>query len=218
MTQNDPSDKWLKHTLQQAPWRAQTQTTSLVLAVVVMVVVIGALYLAQASRTAGTGRRLQALEAERQRLEQENAQLRAEIAAQRSVPRLISEAQALGYHLATSPEVEYLTIEDIPPAPAPTATPLPAAEEIVPRYDESLEGWLADQLVNVRTQIDGFWARAFGGDDAEEPEDAPIATPTSIPEKLFEPFPELAPTAVPTNTPEPTYTPAPTEDAAEEGE
>jgi len=60
MTQRGPNDpQWIQQAFRQAPWRTQTQATSLVLAVVVIVAVIGALYLAQASRTATIGRSLQ---------------------------------------------------------------------------------------------------------------------------------------------------------------
>lgn len=169
--------RWFQHTFQQAPWRTQTQTTSLVLAVVVIVAAIGALYLAQASRTSAAGRRLQALESQRQSLEQYNAQLRAEIAALRSVPRLITEAEAMGYHTANSAEVEYLTVDDVPPLPAPTPTPPIDPQQVVPRYDETLEGWLSEQLVLFREQFSSFWQRTFGpGNPLPQPGSASLPT------------------------------------------
>src|SRR5574341_2584309 len=97
MSIHSPKNSWLDQALRQAPWRTQAQATSLLMALVIVVAVIGALYLAQASRTAAAGRRLQELEAQRQILEQENAQLRAEVASLRSVPRLIAQAEAVGY-------------------------------------------------------------------------------------------------------------------------
>jgi len=212
MTNNDPSEQWFRHALRQAPWRTETQTTSLVLVVVVLVAVIGALYLAQASRTAAAGRQLQQLESERQRLEQQNAQLRAEIAAQQSVPRLISEAQALGYTLARASRVEYLPVDTVPPQPSPTPAPPIRAAEVVPRYDETLESWLSEQLVDFREGIVYFWQRTFGsGVERTIPDDVE-PTPTPIPPELFQSFPELAPTAIPTHTPPPpTAGPAPQE-------
>jgi cell division protein FtsB len=159
---NPVEEQWIQQALRQAPWRTQTQATSLVLAVVVLVAVIGALYLAQASRTAATGRRLQAMEARRQVIEQQNAQLRAEIASLRSVPRLIAEAERLGYRTASVAEVEYLTVPDAPPLPEPPSPPPIRAEEVVPRYNETLEGWLSDQLAAFRVQFADFWQRTFG--------------------------------------------------------
>jgi cell division protein FtsB len=164
---NPVEEQWIQQALRQAPWRTQTQATSLVLAVVVLVAVIGALYLAQASRTAATGRRLQAMEARRQVIEQQNAQLRAEIASLRSVPRLIAEAERLGYRTASLGEVEYLIVDDVPPLPEPPPPPPIRAEEVVPRYNETLEGWLSEQLAVFRAEATDFWRRTFGNPATE---------------------------------------------------
>jgi cell division protein FtsL len=185
MSQQD--DSWIAHALRQAPWRTQTQATSLVLAMVVIVVVIGALYLAQASRTAAAGRRVQALEAQRQVLEQQNSQLRAEIAALRSVPRLIAEAEKLGYHVASVDEVEYVTLSSVPPPPPDIPTTsrsdVPAlevlrsqqapVEEAPPTYDETLESWLAERFVPFRAWLREFMQTTFGNGGSVEEEAAP---------------------------------------------
>ncbi len=177
-----PDDSPLRGPLRQAPWRTQTQMTSLVLATVVLVAVIGALYLAQASRTAAAGRRLQQLEAQRQQLEQQNAQLRAEIAALRSVPRLIREAEALGYRQATTAEIEYLIVRGVaPPEPEPVgraavdgAAHGGAAEAPAdfPSYDETLESYLRDRFAGFREQAADFLANTFARREPA-PGDAP---------------------------------------------
>lgn len=168
---NQPQDtpqtrRWLR----QAPWRTQAQGTSLVLAAVVLVAVIGALYLAQSSRTAAAGRRLQELETQRQLLEQQNAQLRAEIAALQSVPRLIREAEAQGYHQARADEVEYLTVHGLaePPDEAAESAVEPVLaeeEEEVPVYDETLEGWLSSRFADFREGFDDFLEATFGREE-----------------------------------------------------
>ncbi len=162
MSQNrNPS--WFDQALRQAPWRTQTQATSLVLALVVIVVVIGALYLAEASRTAAAGRSLQDLEGQQQLLEQQNAQLRAEIAALRSVPRLTSQAEQMGYKPATADDVEYLPVPgEAPPLATPTQAPDEA--QVVPSYNETLGTWLADQFAAVRAPITRFFDTTFGPD------------------------------------------------------
>jgi type VI protein secretion system component VasK len=157
------SNNWLNQALRQAPWRTQTQATSLVLALVVIVVVIGALYLAEASRTAAAGRRLQELDGQRQTLEQKNAELRAEIAALRSVPRLVSAAQQLGYRPATSDDVEYLPIPDEAPQVAAPAPPR-ASSQIVAQYDETLASWLSESLASLREPLQKFLKATFGPD------------------------------------------------------
>ncbi len=160
-------ENWFRHALDQSPWRSQQRAGSLALAVVVIVGVIGALYLAQSSATAAAGRRLQAMEAQRQALEQQNAQLRAELAALRSVPRLIAEAERMGFRPADSRDVEYLTLEGILP-PAPAASPsLPSMPEdqLVPTYDETLESWLSEQLADFRVGFQDFIDNTFGQEE-----------------------------------------------------
>lgn len=177
---HQPHDEgWLEHQLRQAPWRTQTQGTSLVMAAVVMVAVIGALYLAQSSRTAAAGRHVQELEAQRQLLVQENAQLGAEIAALRSVPRLIREAEAMGYHPAQSGEVEYLVVrgvaqpeEDII-AEAQKSEESEQPAETVPQYDETLEGWLSARFAEFSVQFAAFWETTFSRPAAGEVPEQP---------------------------------------------
>jgi type II secretory pathway pseudopilin PulG len=168
MTEHRPDGSWIRQAIRQAPWRTQTQASSLVLAVVVMVAVIGALYLAQASRTAAAGRRLQELEVQRQALEQQNAQLRAEIAALRSVPRLIAEAEEEGFHNARQDEVDYIVIEEVPASLGAPPTPIPTVTELVPTYDETLDGWLSEQLAAFRVHFGIFWQRTFGEGDSPD--------------------------------------------------
>ena len=167
MIPRDPDDSWIAYALRRAPWRAQTQATSLVVTVVVIVLVIGTLYLAQATRTATAGRRLQQLEYERRVLEQQNAQLRAEIAALRSVPRLIAEAEKLGYRMADSNDVEYLVVEGL--EPVASVTPMPAEPvyraEDVPAYEETLEIWLRDRFTSFQEQMSTFIKDTFKAEE-----------------------------------------------------
>lgn len=182
---NSPQDDIRPRRIWQAPWRTQTQGTSLVLAGVVMVAVIGALYLAQASRTSTAGRRLQDLESQRQQLEQQNAQLRAEIAALRSVPRLISAAQGLGYHQASASEVDYVVVRGVNPPVSdvvqveddtPTAGEALTAE--IDDYDETLESYLSENLEEFRDGFVAFWRSTFGSEASSEEDPRAILTPT----------------------------------------
>ena len=149
----EQQDNWLSHALRQAPWRTQTQATSIVALSVVVVLVIGSLYLAQATSTATTGRDLQALELHRQELEQQNSQIEAEIAALRSVPRLTERALTLGFRPANADEIEYLPVEGLPPVSAPMPEPV---ETEVLVYDETLSGWLRTQWNKLFTEFGDF--------------------------------------------------------------
>jgi hypothetical protein len=140
---------------------------------VIVVVVIGILYLAQASRTAAVGRRLQDLEVESRLLEQQNDQLRAEIAALQSVPRLASAAQQLGYRPATSNDMEYIPMEGPRPVPQATATPFPRAEELVPAYNETLGSWLAEKFKGITAGLGDFFVTNFGPEPTPTPKSQP---------------------------------------------
>ncbi|HLV35036.1 MAG TPA: hypothetical protein VKY59_07990, partial [Spirillospora sp.] len=94
------SNNWIDHALRRTPWRSQRQAAALVALGFFVALIIGALYLSQAVAVATTGRQLEALIAERNRLEQVNEELRAEIAGLRSVPRLQQRARELGFELA----------------------------------------------------------------------------------------------------------------------
>jgi cell division protein FtsL len=146
-------DNWLSHALQEAPWRRQTQATSVVALSVIVVLVIGALYLAQATSTATTGRDLQALEIRRQELEQQNAQIEVEIAALRSVSRLTERALELGFRPANADEIEYLPVEGLPRV---SASQPETIQPELPVYDETLSGWLRTQWSKMVVEFSNF--------------------------------------------------------------
>lgn len=143
--------EWLKHALRQAPWRTQVQATALVALGLVVSIIIGALYLAQATSTATAGRDLKVLEQELERLKQENTRLRAEIASYQTVPYLMRRAQDLGFVEAGNDQMMYLTVEGYHlPEPEPV---VPVAEEPLPEYNETLNDWLSDQWETFLEQL-----------------------------------------------------------------
>lgn len=144
---------WLSHALRKAPWRTQTQAVSLVALAVIVMLVIGTLYLAQATATATTGRDHQTLEIRRQELQQQNAQLEADIAALRSVPSLTQRALDIGFRPATSAEIDYLPVEGLPRVSAPE--PEPVEIELL-QYDETLGGFLRMRLADFSEQFNRF--------------------------------------------------------------
>lgn len=159
MARQSPGN-WLSHALREAPWRKQTQATSVVALAIVVVLVIGALYLAQATATATAGRDLQTLEQQRAVLVQENAQIEAEIAQLRSVTRLTNRALELGYRPARNDEIEYLPVEGLPPfEPADIESGPP--EVLV--YDESFSGWLGQQWNTIVTEFRNFIQQGDAG-------------------------------------------------------
>jgi hypothetical protein len=142
----------------QAPWRTQTQAVAASSVTLLVVMVLGGLYLAVASRAAAAGRDLQGLEVRKAALTLENEELRAELAELRSVTRLVERAQALGFQPAQPGQIEYLAVDHYPHA-AQTSAP-PRAAELPPMPQNSLaqlSDWLASMLQGLMA------ARVSGG-------------------------------------------------------
>ena len=148
---------WFNHTFHNRPWQNQRQAVALLTLSFFVAIVIGALYLTQASAVSTTGRQLEELIAERNTLEQANEQFRAEIAGFQSVPRLEQRARELGFAMAGGGDIEYLVIVGYDPDREPMLTPLPEEApqvDTAPVYDETFLGWLQQQWDSFTTQIE----------------------------------------------------------------
>ncbi len=154
------SNNWIDHALRRSPWRNQRQTLILAALGFVVTLIIGALYLSQAAAVVTTGRQLEALITERNRLEQQNEQLRAEIASLRSVPHLQERARELGFDLADNQDIEYLVVEGYDPDYQDQPITLAVQPDAAPLYDETFGGWLQQQLDTFSRQ---FNSPADGG-------------------------------------------------------
>lgn len=119
----------LVRAVKQAPWRSQTQAVAILSITLLTAAVVGGFYLAVSARAATAGRDLQALEAQKAELTQNNDELRAQLAQLRSVTRLAARAQELGFQPATGDQLEYLRVDSFPQttklAPPPRAAVLP---------------------------------------------------------------------------------------------
>ena len=138
-------------------WRRQRQAVTLAGLGLLLALAVGALvYLSQAAQDATTGRQLETLLAERNDLEQRNESLRSEIASLRSVPRLQERAGELGFRLARPEDIDYVIVEQYDPrqmAVAPETWPGSATPG--PVYDETLAGWLQQQLDAFNRSLEG---------------------------------------------------------------
>ena len=143
--------------LPQMPWRTPTQTAAIIALVLIVGVIIGALYLAQATSTATTGRELENLAATRDTLQRANEDLSAEIAGKRDISTLRGRAQALGFVPVGPDRIEYLVVNGYLPNRA-TATP-----EITPEptfvYDETFNGWAQKQWNTLMNQFEAWRGR-----------------------------------------------------------
>ena len=139
---------WFGHALRRTSWRRQRQTALLAGLGLMAALVIGALvYLSQAALDSTTGRQLEALIEERNELEQRNESLRAEIASLRGVPRLLQRALELGFEPAQPEDIDFIIVENYDPRrPVAAQLGIATAEAPAPEYDETMAGWLQQQL------------------------------------------------------------------------
>jgi hypothetical protein len=141
MSDKTPShSQWIQHALRTAPWRRQSQLAAVIALALIVAIIIGALYLAQATSIATTGRQNETLRSYRDQLVRENEQIRADIAEMRSVPRLLGRSQELGFVYANTETIEYLIVEGYMPEQPPSVAPLQPEEEQLPLYDETFSG------------------------------------------------------------------------------
>jgi hypothetical protein len=146
-------NNWIDHALRRNPWRNQRQTLTLAALGFVVALIIGALYLSQAAAIATTGRQLEDLINDRNRLEQQNEQLRAEIAALRSVPHLQQRARDLGFDLAAGGDLEYLVVDGYDPDYQDEPIILAVEPNAAALYDETFGGWLEEQFDSFSRQF-----------------------------------------------------------------
>jgi hypothetical protein len=145
-----------RHAFERSALRPRRQAASLAVLGMFVAIFIGALYLSQASSTSTLGRQLSDLINERDRLEQENEQLRAEIAGYRTVERLLRRAQELGFVPASSADIRYLVVSGYNPYRDEAVVPLEAEAAPLPAYEESFIGWIQQQWDALTGQIERF--------------------------------------------------------------
>ncbi|MFW5708726.1 MAG: hypothetical protein ACOCX5_00765 [Chloroflexota bacterium] len=153
------SDNWLEHALRRSGWQPQRQVVALATLGFVLALIFGGVYLSQVVSEATTNRRLDTLLDQRDDLERENEQLRAEIASFKSVPNLQARAESLGFVAADPAQIEYLVVEEFRPFVADTVAPIEVEETPVDTYDETFADWVGRQW---RSFIRGI-EQLFGG-------------------------------------------------------
>jgi hypothetical protein len=139
----------------QMPWqRAQTQTTLLVVMAIVVSLIIGALYLVQATVTATTGDQLIQLREERDKLARINEDMESQIAFKRNLGVLTGRAQALGFAQAGSDDMRWVVVDNYTRYRAtatPIVTPVPTYA-----YTETFDGWVREQWGRLVQQFEAW--------------------------------------------------------------
>ena len=130
---------------QQAPWRVQTQIIATFAAMAVVIVALGGMYLAEASRTATAGRDVQSLQIQKAELEMSINRLNASIAQMKSVSRLEGRVREMGFVPAQSAQVEFIIVDGYRNGQAQIVTAVAPESETLD-YNETLGTWLARTL------------------------------------------------------------------------
>ena len=107
--------------------------------ILVVGTLIGTIYLAQASRMAEIGRRVQILQNDLADLKRENGQMERLIAEAQTLDYLQTRAEQMGFVLADPEDIDYVVVPDYPaevvevevftPEPTPTAVPIDTFRE-----------------------------------------------------------------------------------------
>jgi cell division protein FtsB len=104
----------ISHCTRNHRWKLQGRSALGVLLILTALSLLGWVYLTQASYVATTSRRVDKLEKEKARLEQENLQLMGQIAELESVGRLAARARELGFVLTAVNDAEFVAMVDGP--------------------------------------------------------------------------------------------------------
>ncbi len=143
----------IQHALKKNRWRPQRQVIALGTLGIFVVIIIGTLYLSQASQMSALGRELSDLIETRDNLEQTNEQLRAEIAGLQGMGRLQARAIELGFTFADRADIEYLVVEGYDPNRDTVVVQRDVEPTPLPEYEESLIGWIQAQIDAYRQSM-----------------------------------------------------------------
>ena len=98
----------ISHCIKRDPNKLQGRATLGMLIMLVVLSLLGWIYLTQASHVATTTRRIEELQIDKARLEQQNLELMVEIADLESVSRLAERAKELGFTTVALDDAEFV--------------------------------------------------------------------------------------------------------------
>ncbi len=138
------------HAYRQAPWRTQRQIIGLILAALVVVTMVSALYLDVTAQAAILGREIQTLEAQTAANRQVNAGMETRIAEMLSTTEMERRAIGLRYRPVRTNELEYLPVAGYVPQTgvmlASAPNPKLNAPTIPLEYTQSLLEWAEQHI------------------------------------------------------------------------
>ena len=145
--EKEKMEKPIKQAHKQAPWRVQLQSLGLFLLILAIVAVVAGLYLSISAQAAAAGLEIRSLEADRDELLQQIADLDTFLAWMNSSMKMNERAQALGFKRITADQAVYVAVPGYT-GRSPVSIPVQSTSSrisepiIKPSYTQSLWDWL----------------------------------------------------------------------------
>ena len=144
----------------QAPWRVQLQWIGLFMLGLILAASIAVVYLSISGQAASAGRNIQFIERDSEVINNEIAELTADLAAARSTKIMLTRAEELGYVLMDPRQAIYLEVPGFNPEEAlvlapPRINPVNERPTLRSAYTSSLWDWLVGQFWNVTSESSG---------------------------------------------------------------
>ncbi len=152
--------KKFSQAFKQAPWRRQIQYAGLLLLGLVVVVVVASIYLSISGRAAAAGLSAYRLNNERQTLERQIADRKAQIAILTSVTVMEQRANDMGFKRVGPSDVQYITIPGYTGKQAVVLAAPPGIDDtnrslVLPIYRQSIWDWLFQGVNRLSESVGG---------------------------------------------------------------
>lgn len=141
------SKGWFTQAFKQAPWRVQVQSVGLFLAALVVVLIVAGVYLSISGQAAAAGVGAYQLNFQRQNLERQIADRKAQIAILTSASIMEQRASDMGFERIDPSEAVYVTVSGYSGKQSVVLAPPPGivdSEQVIIKssYRQSLWDWL----------------------------------------------------------------------------
>ncbi len=151
--------KWAQ-AFKQAPWRGQIQTAGLFLLSLVVVVVVASIYLSISGKAASAGLGAYRMSAERQTLERQIADRKAQIAVLTSVTVMEQRAKDMGFERINPTDAVYVMVPGYPGRQSVILAAPPGFNEtkrslVLPIYRQSIWDLLFQGINRLSESVGG---------------------------------------------------------------
>jgi hypothetical protein len=152
--------KKFSQAFKQAPWRSQIQYAGLFLLVLVVMLVIASIYLSISGRAAAAGLSAYHMSLDRQTLEREIADRKAEVAILTSVTVMEQRAKDMGFKRINPNQAVYVVVPGYTGKKAIVLAAPPGIDEssqslVLPAYRQSIWDWLFQGVNRLSESVGG---------------------------------------------------------------